>query len=93
MRLERKLDDLENDFAKVQVAFAREDQPLPEGLCVLNEARQGKLRTLVLRGNASDMEAALVRAGAVFVNVLPLSLEEVFVYETGGADHAENASD
>ena len=93
MSLERSLDALQDDFAKVQVAFVQEDQVLPAGLTILNESRQGKLYTLVVRGNAAEVEAMLNQAGAVFVNVLPLSLEEVFVYETGGVDHAENASD
>jgi len=32
------------------------------------------------------VESALGAAGATFVNVLPLSLEEIFIYEIGGAD-------
>ena len=87
MRLERGLDDLQGGFVKAQVAFGDEARELPDVLDVLHEEVQGRLRTLVVRGSADVVEDVLVRAGATFVNVLPLSLEEIFIYEVGGVDH------
>ena len=95
MRLERSLEDLQGGFVKAQVAFADEaaaGDAAAAALSVLDivhEETQGRLRTLVVRGNSEAVEAALTQAGAVFVNVLPLSLEEIFIYEVGGARHDE----
>ena len=88
MHLERSLEQLQDNFVKAQVAFADEGHPLPDGLDVVNDATQGKLHTLVVRGRAEDVERILTQAGAVFVNLLPLSLEEIFIYEIGGAQDA-----
>lgn len=88
MHLERSLEQLQDNFVKAQVAFADEGHPLPDGLDVVNDATQGKLHTLVVRGRAEDVERILTQSGAVFVNLLPLSLEEIFIYEIGGAQDA-----
>ena len=89
MRLERDLEALQSGFVKVQVAFPKDDDRLPAQLDVLHHETQGRLHTLVVRGVADSVEELLVREGAVFVNVLPLSLEEIFIYEVGGAHDEE----
>ncbi|MDO4533300.1 MAG: ABC transporter ATP-binding protein [Coriobacteriia bacterium] len=88
MRLERSLEELQDNFVKAQVAFADEGQALPATLDIVNSSVQGKLHTLVLRGSSAQVEQELSAAGATFVNILPLSLEEIFIYEIGGAQHA-----
>lgn len=88
MRLERSLAELQDNFVKAQVAFADEGQALPATLDVVSDSTQGKLHTLVVRGSADQVEQALAQAGATFVNILPLSLEEIFIYEIGGDQHA-----
>ena len=88
MRLERSLEELQDNFVKAQVAFAHEGQALPAALDVVSGSTQGKLHTLVLRGSSAQVEQELSQAGATFVNILPLSLEEIFIYEIGGAQHA-----
>lgn len=87
MTLERSLEDLQGGFVKVQVSFADGAETEPVGLDVLHEEVQGRLRTMVVRGSGDEVEQALVAQGATFVNVLPLSLEEIFIYETGGVRH------
>lgn len=87
MRIERDLEALQGGFVKAQVAFPDGTQSLPDGLEVLHDETQGRLRTLVVRGEAEAIEQALLACGATFVNVLPLSLEEIFIYEIGGAHH------
>ena len=49
--------------------------------------REGRLCLLVVNGQPEQVEAALRACGASFTNLLPLSLEEVFVYEPGGELH------
>ncbi len=87
MRLERSLEDLQGGFVKAQVAFPDGTAPSLAGLDILHDETQGRLRTLVVRGFADEVEQKLVAQGATFVNVLPLSLEEIFIYEIGGARH------
>lgn len=89
MLLERSLEDLQGGFLKVQVAFAKGQDTLPEdlGIDVMHTETQGRLHTLVVRGGAEAVERTLEERGATFVNVLPLSLEEIFIYEIGGVRH------
>ena len=61
---------------------------VPEGLQILHRTDTGRLTTLVLRATAQEAEAAFSRAELPFYEVLPLSLEEIFIYELGGADYA-----
>ena len=83
MLLERSLEDMQGGTVKVQ--FVGE---VPEGLTILHRTQTGRLTTLVLRSTAEEAEAVFSRAALPFYEVLPLSLEEIFIYELGGADHA-----
>ena len=83
MLLERSLADMQGGTVKVQ--FVGE---IPEGLQILHRTDTGRLTTLVLRATAAEAEAAFSRAALTFYEVLPLSLEEIFIYELGGADYA-----
>ena len=83
MLLERSLADMQGGSVKVQ--FVGE---IPEGLQILHRTDTGRLTTLFLRATAAEAEAAFSRAARPFYEVLPLSLEEIFIYELGGADYA-----
>ena len=87
MHLERPLSELQDNFVKVQVAFADDVVAYPDGFAVLHEEQQGRLVTMVVKGSAQRVQAAFAKHDPVFINVLPLSLEEVFIYELGGADN------
>ena len=87
MLLERGLSELQENLVKVQLAYG-EGGALPEGLTVLHENRIGRLRQLILRGRADEIRARLERTKPLFLDLLPLSLEEIFIYELGGADYA-----
>lgn len=84
MHLERPLSELQDNFVKVQVAFADDVVAYPAGFAVLHEEQQGRLVTMVVKGSADRVEAAFAEHDTVFINILPLSLEEVFIYELGG---------
>ena len=87
MLLERPLADLQENTVKIQLALP-EGRELPEGLELLHESRTGRLRQLILRGRAEELTAKLAACEPFFMDVLPLSLEEIFIYELGGEDHA-----
>lgn len=93
MRLERDLADLQEGLVKVQVAFESDEASLPSELDVVSSSAQGRLHTVVVRGDAEEVERILCEAGATFVNPLPLSLEEIFIYEVGGNCHADGILD
>jgi ABC-2 type transport system ATP-binding protein len=87
MLLERPLSALQENTVKIQLALP-DGRELPEGLDLLHEAKTGRLRTLILRGKAEELTAKCASCAPLFMDVLPLSLEEIFIYELGGEDHA-----
>ena len=86
MLLERPLAALQENTVKIQLALP-DGAELPEGLDILHETRTGRLRQLILRGNGDELSAQLSACNPFFLDVLPLSLEEIFIYELGGEDH------
>lgn len=87
MLVERSLSELQENLVKVQLAYG-EGGALPEGLTILHENRTGRLQQLILRGRADEIRARLEATKPLFLDLLPLSLEEIFIYELGGADYA-----
>ena len=85
--LERSLSELQENISKVQLALP-EGVELPEGLDILHTSSTGRLRTIIVRGEPAAVQARLQEAQPLFMDALPLSLEEIFIYELGGADYA-----
>ena len=85
--LERSLSELQENISKVQIALPG-DKELPEGLNILHSTATGRLHTIIVRGKPQEVLALLQEAEPLFVDALPLSLEEIFIYELGGADYA-----
>ena len=86
MLLERPLAALQENTVKIQLALP-DGKELPDGLDILHESRSGRLRQLILRGSSGELTARLAACEPFFMDVLPLSLEEIFIYELGGEDH------
>ena len=86
MLLERSLSELQENMVKIQTVLPEEKQ-LPEGLELLHESRTGRLRQMILRGKAEELSARLAECEPLFLDVLPLTLEEIFIYELGGMEH------
>ena len=86
MLVERSLSARPDTIVKIQLAFA-DGGKLPEGLEILHRSSTGRLQQLILRGSAEELTAKLSAAGPLFLDVVPLNLEEIFIYELGGADH------
>ena len=82
MLLERSLADMQGTTHKLQLV----GEP-PEGLEILHESQTGRLKTLVVRGDAQKISLKVSAAAPVYFDVLPLSLEEIFIYELGGVDY------
>lgn len=86
MLLERALNDLQDNIVKIQLALP-DGTELPEGLELLHCSVTGRLRQLIIRGRAEELTNRLATVQPLFMDVLPLSLEEIFIYELGGAEH------
>lgn len=84
--LERSLEELQGNVVKVQLALP-DGAELPEGLDILHQSGSGRLKTLIIRGNAAEIEDRINLASPLFVDTVPLTLEEIFIYELGGANY------
>ncbi len=82
MLLERSLEDMQGSTVKLQIVG-----DVPDGLQVLHESQSGRLRTLVVRGSAQEVSGLVAQAAPAYFDVLPLSLEEIFIYELGGVNY------
>ena len=85
--IERSLSELQENVAKVQTVL-NEDGTMPEGLNILHESNSGKIKTLIVRGKTEEISARMDAARPLFYDLVPLSLEEIFIYELGGEDYA-----
>ena len=83
MLLEKSLADMQGATHKLQIVG-----DTPEGLKVLHESSSGRLKTLIVRGSAVEIAAKAEAANPAYFDVLPLSLEEIFIYELGGVNYA-----
>ncbi|MDR3295347.1 MAG: ABC transporter ATP-binding protein [Clostridiales Family XIII bacterium] len=89
MLIERDLDELKSDIHKVQAAFA-EDVPAEgryEGLRVLHKESRGVVDLLIVRNPKEEVERVIGGKSPLIFDLLPLSLEEIFIYEIGGGNH------
>ena len=82
MLLEKSLADMQGSTHKLQMV----GQP-PENLEILHESTSGRLSTYIVRGSAAEIEKAVAVLKPVYFDVLPLSLEEIFIYELGGVNY------
>ncbi|RBW68276.1 ABC transporter ATP-binding protein [Bacillus taeanensis] len=89
MLLERELDDLKIDIHKIQIAFKKNvpDHFFDE-LNVLYKEERGSVLLCIVRGAHEEVFQKVERYNPVIFDLLPLTLEEIFIYEMGGAGYA-----
>ncbi len=85
--LERSLAQLQDNMVKLQVVF-KDGGGVPEDLTVLHASHVGRIHTLIMRMNAEEATNRLAVYEPMLVDAVPLTLEEIFIYELGGADYA-----
>ncbi|NLM75737.1 MAG: ABC transporter ATP-binding protein [Clostridiaceae bacterium] len=86
--IERSLTEIQNNILKLQIAF---EGDLPEEinrLDILNRQSSGRVWILIVRGERKNILEYVNRLNPLLVDALPLSLEEIFIYELGGMDYA-----
>ena len=82
MLLERSLASMQGSTVKLQIV----GEP-PKDLDILHTGTSGRLQTLVVRGTPEEITAKVSANNPAYFDVLPLSLEEIFIYELGGVNN------
>ena len=87
--IERSLSALQENIVKLQAVWKPGEAPvLPRELEVLHTAHVGRVYTYIVRGKAPEVTERLERHEPLMLEALPLSLEEIFIYELGGEHYA-----
>ena len=85
MLMSEDLDDVKGDVHKIQVVFpsGTDTDPMMSRLRILENEKRGSLTTLIVRGREKEIKDILSEGSPVFMESLPLSLEEIFITSTG----------
>lgn len=78
---EQELDDLKFGLCKIQAVFQKPVDWAQSGLNLLQVQQKGSMVTLLVRGDAETAMRTVQGFGPVFAEVLPLTLEEIFIGE------------
>ncbi|WP_091494645.1 ABC transporter ATP-binding protein [Amphibacillus marinus] len=87
--LEKDLDDLKSDIHKVQVAF--KEEPAAEFYStfqILHQEKRGSVYQFIIKGERDVVDQAFSQEAPLVYDLLPLTLEEIFVYEMEGVGYA-----
>lgn len=86
--IERSLDELQTSITKIQLAFEGDIPSLPPEIQVLKRITTGRVHTLIVKGEPRAAEQTISALNPLLMDVLPLTLEEIFIYELGGENYA-----
>ena len=79
---------MKGNVYKLQLAFSDGlPRELTEQLTVLHQSALGSLHLLIVRGKREELSKIIAPYRPLICDFLPLSLEEIFIYELGGIDH------
>lgn len=87
--IERSLMELQGNISKIQVACQTGMPKMPKEFEVLHMSNSGRVYTMIVKGNPKEIAHAISveEDNLAIVDILPLTLEEIFIYEMGGADY------
>ena len=87
--IEKELDDIKSDVHKLQLAFKGEfPEKLMEELNPMHTSAFGSVHMVIARGSIDALTECIKAYNPVIMDILPLTLEEVFIYELGGMGYA-----
>lgn len=92
--LERDLDELKSDLHKVQFSFYDDvdSNERYSSLNVLHLESRGAVDLLIVKENKETIEDFAEKNHPTIFDIIPLSLEEIFIYELGGGDNEIESS-
>ena len=86
---ESDIQNLKTALFKVQVAFNYPyKRELFEGIDIINYSQLGSVSNFIVRGNKEETIHKLKNLNPIVLDVLPLGLEEVFIYEMEALGYA-----
>ncbi|QOS77249.1 ABC transporter ATP-binding protein [Paenibacillus sp. JNUCC31] len=87
--VEKDLDDLKADTHKIQVAFRHPDHAMAmdEQVNILHEEKRGSVSLFIVKGNREAVTERFRAFDPYLLDVLPLTLEEIFIYEMEDAGY------
>lgn len=77
----RELDEMREGIHTVQAVLASDIDPAALGLDIVRLSRRGSMVTMVVRGERDVIRGEVLGAGAEFCELIPLTLEEIFISE------------
>lgn len=85
----RDLDDVTGNIHKLQLAFQKPvTQEQFETLEIMHYETNGSIINMIVKGSQKEVEEAIQPMNPVVFDIVPLSLEEVFIYEMEGLGYA-----
>ncbi|MGN0241851.1 MAG: ABC transporter ATP-binding protein [Candidatus Weimeria sp.] len=87
--LSEQLDEMKTGLMKLQCVFSDEDSKgeAARQLKILSDERQGRLHVMTVRGTREEVMEVFSHIDTVFFEILPLTLEELFIAETEEAGY------
>jgi ABC-2 type transport system ATP-binding protein len=87
--LEKELDDLKTDIHKIQVAFKGPiPDPFLQNMDILYKEQRGSVLLCIVRGKEEKITKHIQAYNPILFDLLPLTLEEIFIYEMGDKGYA-----
>ncbi|MED3622600.1 ABC transporter ATP-binding protein [Neobacillus thermocopriae] len=87
--MQKELDELKSNVHKVQIAYK---DGVPEQLLnklnPLHSEKRGSVHLLIIRGEEEIIAKHIRQTNPVIFDLLPLTLEEIFIYEMGDIGYA-----
>lgn len=88
---ESDIQNIKTKQFKVQIAFSEEyDKTLFEGIDIVSFEKNGSVANMIVKGEREDVVAKLEALKPALLDILPLSLEEVFEYEMEALGYSFN---
>lgn len=90
--LQRQIDDLKTETHKIQVAFPNSTFPeeLSKKFNLLRKSQLGTVYSIILKGDKEEILKEFKKYKPLILDIIPLTLEEIFIYEVGGEDSELN---
>ena len=91
---DRELDSVKGDLHKIQVSFENEMKinDFPE-INIISMNTLGSVQSFIVRGDSEEACRIMRENGAKFCDVIPLTLNEIFIYEMEGLGYDCDALD
>lgn len=88
---ESDIKNLKTEHYKIQIAFSEEfDQSKFEGIDIVNFSKNGLVANMIIKGDKEKTIETLKAMNPLLLDVLPLSLDEVFTYEMEALGYSYN---